>query len=444
MKATFDRMMWIPKDSISDLVALQNKLTFKIDDETPLLKLFENRGDTIGVPRNFGMTNFQYLEAIDNTVSNKLAFPSIRFSDGLGYRLGQAASVKAITDAIRKRLGVLLQAPCGTGKTLMAMDVASRLGQKTLILVHKNDLADQWHDTGKQFFPGIKMGHCQRDKWNFESGHVVTAMAQTLYARRDSIPDGFWERFGMVIYDEGHRYPARTFEQVMRMPPAKYRLAVSATWRRKDGLNNIWKWHIGPIAHKTEADRLTGDYVQIPWKTSLTDRMFSYGKKINTARYLTSIAKNAPYNKWLAEQLVKASVADRRVLLVSDRKIQVSDVRRRILEGGDGITVGLYVAEHEGKKLSKIQLENAKTCDIIIATYGMMAEGTDIPSLDTLFFGTPRTDVEQVVGRIQRPEKGKSELLIVDPVFQTRYNRRMASKRAIVYERLGFKPQRKE
>lgn len=71
----------------------------------------------------------------------------------------------------------------------------------------------------------------------------------------------------------------------------------------------------------------------------------------------------------------------------------------------------------------------------------MMSEGTDIADLDTLILSTPRSDVEQVVGRIQRPVSGKKSLLIIDPVFGTKHNKRMAEKRKRVYDKLGFKKQ---
>jgi superfamily II DNA or RNA helicase len=98
----------------------------------------------------------------------------------------------------------------------------------------------------------------------------------------------------------------------------------------------------------------------------------------------------------------------------------------------------MYIGSSDKIKTSKAVLELAKKKQIILATYGMINEGSDIPELDTLIFGTPRTDIEQVVGRIQRKFGDKKPLLVVDPVFSTRINRKMAEKRVEMYEKLGF------
>jgi len=92
----------------------------------------------------------------------------------------------------------------------------------------------------------------------------------------------------------------------------------------------------------------------------------------------------------------------------------------------------------DGKKITKEELEVTKTCNIILATFAKMSEGTDIATLDTLFLATPASDVEQVVGRIQRVQSDKRSLLIVDPVWQTNYNMRMSNKRESIYRKLGF------
>ena len=86
--------------------------------------------------------------------------------------------------------------------------------------------------------------------------------------------------------------------------------------------------------------------------------------------------------------------------------------------------------------------ERAKRKQIVIATYKIMAEGTDIPALDTLFMATPKVDIEQVVGRIQRPADDKKRLLVIMPVFQLPSCKKAALKAVDVLLRLGFKEQR--
>jgi len=265
--------------------------------------------------------------------------------------------------------------------------------------------------------------------------HCVTALGQTLF--RAKLDEKFWRNFGLVIFDEVHRFPAQTFWEVMKRPMSRYLLGVSATYRRKDGLHPALYYHIGDIDASLRDTAPVGKFVSVLWRTSICDEFFKRGNKILHSRYISCVAKNAPYNKWLAEQAKTGAAAGRRVLVIGDRTEQLLDIRRRLV--GKPFTVGLYVGAVNGKRTSKEALFAAKSCNIVLATYGMMQEGSDAPELDTLIFATPRTDIEQVLGRIQREREGKKELLVVDPVFDTGYMRALARKRRVWYNRLGFK-----
>lgn len=443
--ARLNRLLWLPTRTVDEqkIKAETTVVTVKPHIGKPrkvVLHEIKNFDDEqwIGVPRVWGLQQ-KWLDhkIIDETIFKNCGWPDIKISK---YWMGQKESIAAITKIFSEGgIGALLEAPCGSGKTLMSLAVAANLQTPILAVVHKEDLAWQWHRTAKNCFPGANVGHVQRDKWNFENKHLVTATAQTLYARRKKLPKGFLESFGMVVYDEGHRYPAQTFEQVLRMMPTAHRLAVSATWRRRDGLECIWHWHVGRVEWRTSASRLVGEFAQIPWDTQLRDKMFLQWGRISHTKWITAVAENDKYNSWLADELTKGAEADRRVLCVSDRIAHLQELQRRIITKGRGVTVGLYVGAIDKKRLTTLELEGAKRCDIILASYGMMSEGTDVPALDTLFIGTPRVDVEQVVGRIQRHKDGKQQLLIVDPVFQTPYLRALATKRKKIYERLDFK-----
>ena len=59
------------------------------------------------------------------------------------------------------------------------------------------------------------------------------------------------------------------------------------------------------------------------------------------------------------------------------------------------MTVGYYVG---GMKEKDLKISETKT--VILATYSMAAEALDIKTLTTLFLLTPKTDVQQAVGRI--------------------------------------------
>lgn len=452
MKCVLDNMLWIPHEAIDNelLINIRDELTveaFKMDEPAEIVELFEDDyvKNCIGVPRAWGLERFgEEIEVEDLTTYPNLKWPDLQWPVGKYWWPGQKEGVDAVVAHFLDHgdYGGLLEASCGSGKTLMSLAVAASLHTPVLVTVHKGDLVDQWHETLEEFWPGLKGGHVQQNKLEYEGCHMVTAMAQTLYSRGTKIPQEFYKYFGLMVNDEGHRYPARTFEQVMRKPPARFRLPVSATWRRIDGMNCVWTMHAGDVIHVVDTPRLTGDYVQIPWETTLKDEQFRWAGSVSMPKFVTAISKVELYNNWLADNMHEAALAGRKIVMVTDRTLQCEVIKKKLAHRGF-TDVGLYVGAlkqpglKRPKKLTKEQLKEAKNAQIILATYGMMGEGTNIPTLDTLFVATPHSEIEQVVGRIQRPVP-KMRLLIVDPVFQTKWNKRKGSTRKKTYKKLGF------
>ena len=79
-----------------------------------------------------------------------------------------------------------------------------------------------------------------------------------------------------------------------------------------------------------------------------------------------------------------------------------------------GLTQGVY-KEVPGSERAKLR-ETIKQRRVIFGTYAMVAEGTDIPHLDTLILASPRSNVIQPVGRIRRVCEGKRTPLVLDLV----------------------------
>lgn len=448
--AVMDCMAWLDKADVNvDAVKAeltQHRTSYGGEEHT--VELFDERDEVIGVPRRWALLKYE-RPAIKSrlVIKDKTQFHTFPAGDEWPhfqgtYWDGQEDAVNDIHKFFQKDkvYGGLLKADPGAGKTVMGLSVAALMNTPTLIVVPKTDLAAQWKRTAlgdehyDPMFPGIRFGHVQGRKKDWEDCHAVTATVQTLYSQREKLPIEFWKYFGMVIFDEGHRFPARTFEKVLRLPHARYRFGVSATWRRRDDMECAWFWHVGKIQHEAKIKRLGGTFTQIEWDGSphLKDGKFMRNGEWPPSRnqWITAIAKDAGYNEWLCKRLQEAHEKGRQTLVVSDRIDQLEDLQRR-LELSPA-TVSLYIG-----RMNKTELAAAKECDIILATYAMMAEGTDIPTLDTLIFGTPRGDVEQTVGRIRRPAD-KKPLLVVDPFFKSEWNKQSAKSRRNMLKEIGF------
>lgn len=432
-------MYWIHLNEVEDLDKLKKDLTVWPDvhvGESEPIKTYKIDNDCIGVPRAWGLKNIA-KHYHDITKYPDFEWPEIKIE----YWPGQEEAVKQIVETFggctNPCYGAMLQAKTGSGKTLMSLDIASRLGTNAIVIVHKTDLADQWRDTINKFWPEAKVGLIKQDKLDYKDNHVTIASAQTLYSRLYTLPIELWNYFGIAIYDEGHRYPARTFEKVLGAFNCRFRFACSATFRRKDNTECIWKWHVGEIEASAKTEHEVGEFCQLTWTTNISQDHFRIGPRINHSQLVNFIANNKARNGYIAKAVLKAMELGRNVIIMSDR-VQHCKKLKSLIEAETDRTVALYLGE-----TPKEQLKKAKEADCIIGTYGMFSEGTDVKKLDTLFLVTPRSDVEQAVGRIQRKFEKKS-LMVVDIVDSMPYTRVLGNKRLKIYRKLGFQKYRKE
>ena len=192
--------------------------------------------------------------------------------------------------------------------------------------------------------------------------------------------------------------------------------------------------HIGPLITVGKTNNRTGRYIQIPIQVPLP----GIHNKIPWAIAINIATKQRQYNEWLANQIFEAARNDRSVLALSDRINQLEVLKALVLEKfrvyGVNKTIGVYIG---GK--TKQQLHEASQANVVLGTFQMMSEGTDLPKLDSLILCSPRSDVEQVCGRIQRDCPGKKPLLIVDPILTSwRPFASVANKRRFWFKKCGF------
>ena len=199
----------------------QNRSVRLIDSKTYLYSYAEN--DSVIVPIGYLAAILEkcpYAEVNDQRNTRPVNIP---FSGTLRHY-----QQSFISDAINAGGGVLV-ALTGAGKTVSAIALASRLGQRCLILVKSGDLATQWMVAVFQF-TGIKCGLIGGGK-NTEGAQFTVGLVQSLVKRDLS---GF--DYGLVIADECHNAPANQFYNVLNGLSAKYKYGLSATPQRRDSL----------------------------------------------------------------------------------------------------------------------------------------------------------------------------------------------------------------
>ena len=96
--------------------------------------------------------------------------------------------------------------------------------------------------------------------------------------------------------------------------------------------------------------------------------------------------------------------------------------------------VGYYIG---GMKEAELKASEKK--QVILASYSMSQEGLDIPTLNTEFLITPKTDVVQTVGRVLRAKHSFSHPIIYDFVDSHDVFQRQWLKRKAYYKKQNYK-----
>lgn len=314
-----------------------------------------------------------------------------------------------------------------THNTIMALYIIAKLKLKTLVIVHKEFLLNQWIEKINEFLPDAKIGKIQGQIIDIEDKDIVIGMLQSLSMKE--YPDDTFDSFGFTIIDETHHLAAEVFVRSLQKIVTKYILGLSATMERKDGLTKVFKMFIGDIIYKMKRDKDEGVLIKAI-KFVTQDEEFNtieYDFRGNV-KYSTMISKLCSFNN-RTEMII--SIIENELKLNNKQQIIVLGQFKNILtylykaiEHRNIGTVGYYIGGMKEEQLKKSELKQ-----IIIATYSMAAEGLDIKTLTTLILATPKTDIEQAVGRILR-EKHEQPLVIdiVDnhEVFKKQWDKRKA------------------
>ena len=387
----------------------------------PLYRECKNK---IYMPRYFGIEHF------GNFSENRLPLGediNVNFKGEL--RDYQINIVNKYIHAVKNSGGGLLDVDPGKGKTVMGLNIISQLKKKTLVIVHKSFLLNQWIERIQQFIPGARVGKIQAQIIDIEDKDIVIGMLQSLSMKE--YPKELFDCFGLTIYDEVHHLSAEVFSQCMLKITTNYTLGLSGTMRRKDGLTKVFKMYLGDVIHKEKSEANNQVMVQAI-EYIVNDEEFNtieYDYRGNP-KYSTMISKLCNYNnrsEFILKVLKKTLEAnsEQQIMILAHNKSLITYLFKAI-EHRNIASVGYYVG---GMKEADLKISESKK--VIIATYAMASEGLDIKTLTTLIMATPKTDVCQSVGRILRVKH--SQPLVIDIVDNHEIFQRQFKKRSDYY-----------
>ena len=322
--------------------------------------------------------------------------------------------LKAARDPLK--MGGIISVPCGFGKTIMSLYIACQLKKKTMFISHKDFLNQQFIDTVKLFAPGAKVGIIKQKKVDVVGKDFIIASLQSLAMRDYDI--GIFDDIGFVIIDEVHHTGAQVFCKAFRKLNNPIILGLSATLNRKDGMRRVFEYYIGKSVYTLKNKELCDVIVQVHkyFETHIdysTVKLMWNGKE-NGAGMINNICTFRPRTEYIIYILkdILSKEPERRVLILSERRNQLKDIEQFIIEHNiANSSYGFYVG---GMKQSDLAISSEK--QIILATFQLASEGFNVPSLNTIIFASPISDIQQSIGRILReiPEKRKYTPLCID------------------------------
>ena len=427
----------IPKSELTEEQINMIKKELTVRPYTPGISLkdtvefpaYRESASKIYVPRYYGIE--KYGEPASSKISEGDDI-SLEFAGKL--RENQVPVVEGYLKHVEGGGGGLLDLYCAFGKTSLTLYILHALKKKAIVIVHKEFLLNQWVERIGQFLPNARVGRIQGSTIDIENKDIVLCMLQSLSMK--DYPSSTFDSFGVTVIDEVHHISSEVFSRALFKLVTKYIIGLSATMDRKDGTTKVFKMFLGDIVYKAKRPKDDGVTVRaLEYKTSDDDfNKVEYDFRGNAA-YSTMISKLCTYSARteFIIRIVKDLMVEnpaQQIMVIAHNKNVLKYIHDAVEHRGFA-SVGYYVG---GMKESA--LKNTESKQIVIASYAMCSEGLDIPTLTTLVMVTPKTEIEQTVGRILRVKH--SSPLIVDIIdshepFQNQWKKRLA-----FYKKQGY------
>ena len=296
--------------------------------------------------------------------------------------------IGVVEEIMQYQLGTVVL-PTGFGKSLIAVELANRLGLNTLILVPRTDLKTQFeHHLKTQFKkrPPIKV-----------------ATYQSLY-RDHSIVEKLADEVGTLIVDECHMAVSPKMRRILQTLRPKYTYGFTATPDRSDGLGKAIHLFFGPTIIERKLSVPPPTVLEVKHDGHIP--MGEYGMIIECQTTLHT-----------RNELIVKAVQD-----LPKNRNPIILVKR--IEHALTLALMLPEAQIISSKLSKKKrealyqsLKESTRKPILIGTFSLLSTGIDLPFLDTLVIaGDLKSSVlqRQSAGRILRLFSNKQPPLIVD------------------------------
>ena len=350
---------------------------------------------------------------------------------------------EAIQKVLKMKNGILI-APCGAGKTEMALEIVARIGKPALWITHTQDLLQQSMERAEKCFGTSKtnFGTITKGKINIGS-HITFSTVQTL-CKIDL--KKIKNQFDVVIVDECHRVggsPTNVmmFYKCLSNLSARYKIGVTAT-PKKNGLEKSMYCLFGELIHEIPKEVVEAKLCQVDVVSVFTSyrpdikAITNTDGTINHAKCLQAMCEDEKRNNDIIELINKKDLKS--CIVLSERVNHLHTLQENLMNKSTAVLTS-QTKSNDRKQIIE-DFKNGKI-DVLFSTYQLMAEGFDCPALKYLVLATPSKNeriVTQSCGRVARKSEGKTVGIIFDFVDNYFLYQNMYKQRQRIYKKNNY------
>ena len=316
----------------------------------------------------------------------------------------QLDAVQRVIESLHCR--PILVAPTGSGKTVMGVEIAQRLGARVLWVAHRRELIAQAVERLEQI--GVKPGVILSGEPVISDAQIQVASVQTL-ARRE-IPD-----CQLIVIDECHHATASSYKRLVEYPVCL--IGMTATPFRLDG-KGLGEIFGEIVTAATPADLVEQGYLVAP-RVFVPPRLPDLSKiKITAGDYNAAEVGEVMEDAALVGDIIEhwAAHAGGRRTVVFATNVQHSMMIVRAFEAAGVAAAHLDGTTHKAeRKLILWQLREGVLQ--VVSNCMVLTEGWDLPALECAIVARPTASMNlhlQMLGRIMRKTEDKAGAIVLD------------------------------
>lgn len=388
---------------------------------------YQQEGETLFIPSGYKIP-FKNEIIEDSRAINNVVYPPFK----LKLRETQQEAFDSYMKDTEKGLICM---PTGKGKSIFGLYLASQLKQKTLIIVHKEDLVVGWKKDIKLCFDNKVKSGLIKAKSRKIGDQITIATVQTLNRLTDEEITKLCEEFGLVIIDECHHIASTSYD-LLNLFSSKYKVGLSATPTRNDGMTKVMHYYLGDFGYKYDYDKEADSEEDIlPVEVRLRNDIFKYEPKVKKVgnKYVIDDKNGtipiSTLNINVRPRVVYSDLEDKVVTSHLFSKLYINDIKEEYKQGHSCLVlvklknhcrfikeklieigvpeddIQLYYGDSdESKDILINRAENNRQL-ITIATLVVATEGTNVKQWEVEFLVSSVANeigITQAIGRIRR------------------------------------------